>query len=94
MPDRQQREAIEAEQPRLSLAFYDEAGRVPAAWPDRRVAYLQLSPAYDDAAREAAERGWIVEAVSGRHLDLVARAGEVAVRIDHLATAAGTGCQP
>ena len=58
------------------------------------MAYLQLSPAYDDAAREAAERGWIVESVPGQHLGLVARAGEVADRIDHLATAAGTRARP
>jgi hypothetical protein len=94
VPDERQRELIEAEQERLPLAFYDEAVPVPATWPDQRVAYLRLSPAYEDAAREAAERGWAVETLAGHHLDLVSRAAEVAERVDHLATVASRETSP
>jgi hypothetical protein len=89
VPDEWQRELIEAEQPRLHRSFYEHPVPVPESWPDRRVGYLQLSPAYEGDAREADARGWVVERLPGHHLDLVTRADEVSLRIDHLATRAG-----
>jgi len=85
LPDPAQRELLEAEQPRLARSFYDLAVPVPQVWPDERVGYLQLSPAYEQAGREAAERGWLVERLDGHHLQLVTRPVEVAERIVHLA---------
>jgi hypothetical protein len=81
IPDATVRARIEAEQPRLPRAFYDESVPVPASWPPRRVAYLQLSPAYDADAAEAAARGWPVRSIPGHHLDLAPRPDLVATEI-------------
>jgi hypothetical protein len=81
VPDPALRAAIEAEQPRLARAFYAETVPVPASWPPSQVAYLQLSPAYDGDAAEAAARGWPVRSLPGRHLDLATRPAEVAAAI-------------
>jgi hypothetical protein len=75
------RARIEAEQPRLARAFYAESVPVPASWPPARVAYLQLSPAYDADAAEAAALGWPVRSLPGQHLDLATRPDEVAAEI-------------
>ena len=88
VPDAGLRARIEAEQPRLARAFYAEAVPVPASWPPARVGYLQLSPAYDADAAEAAARGWPVRSLPGRHLDLATRPAEVAAEILALAGAA------
>ncbi|MFL6128151.1 MAG: hypothetical protein ACJ73E_03695 [Mycobacteriales bacterium] len=85
VPDAGLRAAIAAEAPRLPRAFYAEPVPVPASWPPARVAYLQLSPAYDADAAEAAARGWPVRTLPGRHLDLVSRPAEVAAAITALA---------
>lgn len=85
VPDAAVRARIEAEQPRLPRAFYDGSVPVPASWPPPRVAYLQLSPAYDADAAQAAARGWPVRSIPGRHLDLVTRADLVAAEILMLA---------
>ena len=85
VPDPALRAGIEAEQPRLARAFYDESVPVPGSWPPARVAYLQLSPAYDADAAEAAARGWPVRSLPGHHLDLVTRPAEVAAEMMALA---------
>ena len=56
-----------------------------ASWPPARVGYLQLSPAYDGDAAEAAARGWPVRSLAGQHLDLATRPTEVAAEIVALA---------
>jgi hypothetical protein len=85
VPDPELRARIEAEQPRLARALYDEAVPVPASWPPARVGYLQLSPAYAAEAAEAAARGWPVRVLPGGHLDLATRPEEVAAEILALA---------
>jgi hypothetical protein len=85
VPDPVLRAAIEAEASRLSRAFYAESVAVPASWPPARVGYLQLSPAYDADAAEAAARGWAVRTLPGKHLDLATRPAEVAAAICALA---------
>ena len=85
VPDPALRAAIEAEASRLPRAFYAEPVPVPASWPPGRVGYLQLSPAYDDDAAQAAVRGWPVRTRAGGHLDLATRPAEVAAEILALA---------
>jgi hypothetical protein len=85
VPDPELRTRIEAEQPRLAKALYAEAVPVPASWPPARVGYLQLSPAYDAEAAEAAARGWPVRSLPGRHLDLATRPAAVAAEVLALA---------
>ena len=54
------------------------------AWDSIRCGYLQLSKAYDDAAREAAARGWLTEHEPLDHLAMVTRPEAVATAIDRM----------
>lgn len=67
-PDAKTRSAVSAEQPRLPLSYYEELVPTPAGWNDRPCGYLLFGPPYEPLAKEAAERGWAVEHVPGRHL--------------------------
>jgi hypothetical protein len=86
VPDPDLRARIEADQPRLPPAFWDERVPVPVSWPPPRVGYLQLSPAYEAEAAGAADGGWPVRMLPGEHLDLATRPAEVAAEILALAT--------
>ena len=66
------RAAIRAEGHRLPGDFYDVAVPLPDSWPEDGAQYVQLSPAYDDAAAEARQRGWaVLGGRDGDHLDVV-----------------------
>ncbi len=67
-PSPQAREVITGEQPRLPLAYYQEQVPAPAGWDDHSCGYLLFSPAYQDQARQARQRGWPVQSVPGEHL--------------------------
>ncbi|WP_041841144.1 alpha/beta hydrolase [Actinoplanes friuliensis] len=67
-PDRAAREAMEAEQPRLPLAYYEERIPVPEGWDGQPCGYLLFAPPYEEVAHEAAARGWAVERLPGLHL--------------------------
>jgi hypothetical protein len=86
VPDPVLRARIEADQPRLPRAFYDEQVPVPPTWPPPRVGYLQLSPGYDEDAQGARDQGWPVRTLPGLHLDLATRPADVAEEIVALAT--------
>jgi hypothetical protein len=62
------RRTIVEEQPRLPLAYYEQAVPVTSGWDDHHCGYLAFGPPYDRLAAEAAERGWPVLTVPGRHL--------------------------
>jgi hypothetical protein len=81
VPDPALRAAIRAEGHELPANFYDVAVPVPGHWPEDGARYVQLSPAYEDAADEARARGWTVTGHQhGSHLDIaVAPAGVVAL---------------
>jgi hypothetical protein len=66
-PDAATRAAVTAEQPRLPLAYYEQAIPVPAGW-DVPCGYILFGPPYDETAVEARMRGWLVEELSGQHL--------------------------
>lgn len=65
------REAIEAEQPRLPLAYYEECVPVTPAWRQLPSAYLWFGPPYEPVAAEAERRGWPVRHLPGQHLHTV-----------------------
>jgi hypothetical protein len=76
------RTAALADEPTLPADFYDVAVPVPSGWDTGLdVHYLQLSPAYADAAAEARVRGWRVSEQSGGHLHLVNRPEDVAAAL-------------
>jgi hypothetical protein len=68
------RAAIRAEGHRLPGDFYDVPVPMPDTWPEDAARYVQLSPAYDDAATEARRRGWpVFGGGDGEHLDVATR---------------------
>jgi hypothetical protein len=67
-PDPGTRAAVEAEQPRLPLAYYQQHVPVPPGWDARPCGYLLFSPPYRQAAGDARERGWQVTEIPGLHL--------------------------
>ena len=71
VPHARVRAAIEADGHELPADFCDVAVPVPHRWPENGARYVQLSPAYDDAAAEARRRGWpVVGGSSMAHLDV------------------------
>jgi hypothetical protein len=62
---------IEAEFPRVPLAFFEAPIAVPTGWCASRGAYVLLSEAYRQDANRAAGLGWPVVERPGAHLDIV-----------------------
>ena len=90
IPDDDVRAAIAAEAPTLPLAYFDEQIPSPVGWDDLPCGYLQLSEAYADAAAEARERDWPVEAIEGaHHMHAVVAPGAVADAMLRLARRLG-----
>jgi hypothetical protein len=87
-PDAATRRAVEAEQPRLPLAYYEQPVPAPAGWDDRPCGYLLFGPPYDEVAADARGRGWPVEHVAGRHLHQLVDPGAVAAGIRRLSHSA------
>jgi hypothetical protein len=81
LPDPQVRAAVEAEQPRLPLSYYEQQIPAPEGWDARPCGYLLFGPPYEQVANEAAARGWAVERIPGRHLHQVVDPDGVAERI-------------
>ena len=67
-PDAATRAAVAAEEPRLPIAYYEEAVPAPAGWDDRACGYLLFGPPYEPVAKDAESRGWTVGELPGRHL--------------------------
>lgn len=89
VPDPEDRAALVAEAPRLAEALYDVEVPAPEGWEPAVRGYLQLSPAYDDMAAEARDRGWPTVSLPGHHLDLLSDPQPVARAV--LALLAGGG---
>jgi hypothetical protein len=70
-PDPTVRQTVTEEQPTLPLSYYEQHVPVPDGWDDHSCSYLLFSPAYDDLAAEARERGWRVAHLPGAHLHQV-----------------------
>lgn len=85
VPDPVLRRAIGAEARGLPPAFFDQTVPTPPGWAPPRVGYLRLSPAYAEAERDAAARGWPTVTRDGQHLDLATRPEETAALIADLA---------
>lgn len=99
VPDDEDRGALAAAAPRLRLGFFQVAVPVPQDWEPARRGYLQLSAAYEAEASAARERGWAVERVEGRHIDLLARPDRVSAAVLRLLepmarTAGAAGSDP
>jgi pimeloyl-ACP methyl ester carboxylesterase len=91
VPDAKLRATIEAELPRLPLAYFDEKIDVPDNWPSQRGAYLQLSAIFAEDASAAEARGWPVERMTATHLHMVVDPVGVTGRILELTRRVATG---
>lgn len=72
VPAADDRAALVAEARGLPEALYDVPVPAPDGWEPPLRGYLQLSPAYDEDAARARERGWQTMSLPGQHLDLLA----------------------
>jgi hypothetical protein len=75
------RETVTAEQPRLPLAYYEQAVPVPDSWDESGCGYLLFGPPYDELASQVGDRGWPVEELPGEHLHQLVDPRGVALRL-------------
>jgi len=83
-PDQETRSALTADEPQLPLTYYKQTIPVPGGWDRRPCAYLWFGPPYDETAKLAGDRGWIVEHLDGAHLHMVIDPVAVADRLGRL----------
>jgi hypothetical protein len=90
LPNATLRQALAATVPTAPLSFLEEPAPFVAGWaPPRGCAYLQLSPAYRDAAKEAQALGWPVETLQRRHLAHMAEPDDIVEAMLRLARRLG-----
>ncbi|MEU0558764.1 alpha/beta hydrolase [Dactylosporangium sp. NPDC006015] len=87
VPDPLIRRAVEAEQPRIPLWYYEQRLPVPAGWDAVPCGYLRFSAHYAPAAAQAEDRGWLVEHLPGQHLHQLVDPRAVADRLIAMGTA-------
>lgn len=71
--------------------FWDEVIPVPQWWPNAQCGYLRFgpNPAYDEAAAEAARRGWPSRELQGGHFHMLVEPKAVAASLKALAQEMG-----
>ena len=62
---------VEAEQPRMPLAYYDHLPPATPNWSAPRLGYIWFGPPYDKDAVQAANRGWPTVHLPGGHLHML-----------------------
>jgi pimeloyl-ACP methyl ester carboxylesterase len=89
-PSATSRAAVEAEQPRLPLAYFDAELPSPPGWQALPTAYLAFgADAYAAELAVARSRGWPVEVLDGQHLHMLVDPGAVAGAVLALARDCG-----
>ena len=68
----------------MPLAYFEEQSPEVEGWDSIPCGYVQLSDAYDEAAREAAARGWPTVREPLDHLAMITRPEVVASILDGL----------
>jgi hypothetical protein len=71
VPDRRRRADVEADVPRVPVAFYETAVTVPDNWQSAACGFVLLSESYRSDADRAAALGWPRVDALGGHLDVV-----------------------
>lgn len=89
-PDAAVRERVEAEQPRLPLAYFTERLPVPVDWAQRPSAYLAFGDTYAAETDFATTRGWPVATMPGDHLHPLHSPVVVATEVLRLAALLGS----
>lgn len=83
-PDAESRAAVEREQARLPLAYFDEHVPAPDGWRHLPAAYLAFGDTYAEELTRAVSAGWPVERLDGRHLHPLVDPGGVAAELEGL----------
>lgn len=65
------RAEVEADQPRMPLAYYDYLPPAPHDWNAPRVGYIWFGQPYHNGAAQAALRGWPTLHLPGGHLHMI-----------------------
>ena len=83
-PDESARAAVEREQQRLPLSYFDGAVPSPAGWEKLPAAYLAFGDAYAAERAAATARGWPARTLAGGHLLPLAEPEAVSTAIEGL----------
>jgi pimeloyl-ACP methyl ester carboxylesterase len=84
-PDADVRAEVEAEQPRMPLAYYDHLPPAPHGWAAPPCSYLWFGAPYDKGAALAAGYGWPTAHLPGSHLHMLADPDAVAATVLQMA---------
>jgi hypothetical protein len=91
-PDPAIRAAIERDQRRLPLSYFEDTVTVMEGWADRPCAYLAFGEGYATEEATARRAGWAVRVLDGEHLEMTVHPQSVADGIlALLAEATGAG---
>lgn len=85
-PDAHTRTEVEAEQPRMPLAYYDYLPPAPQGWTTRSAGYIWFDRPYDKGAAEATLRGWPTAHLVGNHLHMLTDPNAVAAAVMDMAS--------
>lgn len=80
-PDAETRAAVEQEQLRLPLSYFDDSVSAPPGWDEMPCAYLAFGGTYDAELQDAVRRGWPVRTLDGGHLHMLVEPGAVAAAL-------------
>lgn len=80
-PDEATRRAVEVEEPRLPLSYFEQRVPVALGWAARPCAYLAFGQTYAEEIVAAQERGWPLRILPGRHLHQLHDPGAVATAV-------------
>lgn len=83
-PDARARAAVESEQVRLPLTYFDGQVPSPGGWRALPAAYLAFGDTYAAERAEARQRGWPVTTLEGGHLHLLADPVAVSAALEGL----------
>jgi hypothetical protein len=89
-PDARTRRDLEAEEPRLPLAYFDAEVPTPPGWERLPAAYLAFGDTYADERAEAVRRAWPVSTLPGGHLHMLVDPTGVAAALTGLVDQWGT----
>jgi pimeloyl-ACP methyl ester carboxylesterase len=80
-PDATVRAKVEAEQPRMPLAYFDRLPPAPDAWAVLPCGYIWFGAPYDKGTEHAADYGWPTVHLPGGHLHMLSDPAAVAAAI-------------
>lgn len=85
-PDAQLRAEVEAEQPRMPLAYYDHLPPTTQDWTMPSAGYIWFGPPYDKGAAQATSKGWPIAHLAGNHLHMLTDPNAVATAVLDMAS--------